>query len=57
MSEKATEYYILMENPDSYFDSDVEKKLKDGWLLYGSPFITASRDHNGLFCQALIRKV
>jgi len=45
-----TEYIMVYENL-SGLEKEVSKKLKEGWFLYGNPFVRSD-----YFAQAMVKK-
>jgi hypothetical protein len=51
---RADDYRIVYEtHPESLTDA-VKTLLRDGWTLFGAPFIAIGEGKDTLFCQALI---
>jgi hypothetical protein len=45
------EYKLCAAETADVLNSQVNELLRDGWALYGNPFVTV----NGLLCQALTK--
>jgi hypothetical protein len=55
---KASEYVLIVGNEDDDdFEEMINARLKDGWLLYGSPCVAwdPRTPANFRICQALIK--
>jgi len=44
-------YYTVKKERDDEFDEHIERRLKEGYKLYGNPYISKG----GFYCQAMIK--